>query len=581
MHAGGRCADFAARFAAVRKRLPAIACGVGAAGAAACLGWLVLDGAAAMDEASAAAARGGAALRIADLERDLSGLAAALGGSDADAVAPRFADLRAALAEALAAELPAGRLAPLDIEFLARFARDLDVAVAGVAAAPEDARAALRAAAEAHAGELAALRMQLGEAETAARAALADAQGRAASGLPLIAAAALALAALGAAAAMLARRPTAPNPAASGDLAAVRAELAAEIAAARLAKARFVMMMSHELRTPMNGMLGLLSLMKEYDPPEALRPLIDKAERAGRQLVAMLGDLLEVELEPEGPAAAEPLSVDSLAQSLEDMFGPAAARNGTDFKVRVEGDPPPAASGDGVKFQRAVSQICSQVVEQAGVSDVELALSHTGEECVAELSFAHAAGPEAARKLVEPAPAPPTAEDDFGAPGLGPLLARGLLEQMGGRLEVATLDSGRVLVLAAVPSKPLADGEAAPEIARPRVRILAQTRSLGALGAAAAAAGGVDVLAAEDAPAPDVVLVEAGGEEEARALAEARSAWPAAIVLALGEPDAPDAFDGSLPAPLDPAEIARAVNAAWARAMAEGAGAAPLVSRNG
>jgi signal transduction histidine kinase len=556
----------------MKRRLAAAACGLGAAGAALCLGLLAADMHSAARLARASAAHAGAAQGVIAIERDLARLIGALESSAApDALAARFAGLRAQLGGTLAAEMPTGRLAPQDVELLARFAHDLDVNVARLGAQGEAAtQGGLAAAAQAHVGGLADLGERLAAGERAAAATGAEALERVGRGLPLAMLSAGVLAAFLGALGFLLRAPRAA--AASPDL-----RLQAELEAARLAKARFVMMMSHELRTPMNGMLGLLSLMKEYDPPQTMRPLIDQAERAGRQLVAMLGDLLEVEADPAPAAEPPPFRVDDLADSMRAMFGPAADSAGTGFTVSVKGEVPPEATGDGIKFQRALSQVCSQVVEQAGVSDIALELSHTGEECVAELTFAHAAGTGAGLKLVEPAPAPPSSADEFGAPGLGPLLAKGLLEQMGGRLEVSSLDSGRILVLAAAPSQ-AKEVEAAPATLRPRVRVIAQTRSLGALGAAAAAAGSVDVLSAEDAPAPDVVLVEAGGEEEARALAEARASWPGAMIIALGEPDSADGFDGFVAGPLEPERIARAVEGAWSRAGASMAAGAPLVS---
>jgi hypothetical protein len=77
------------------------------------------------------------------------------------------------------------------------------------------------------------------------------------------------------------------------------------------------------------------------------------------------------------------------------------------------------------------------------------------------------------------------------------------------------------------------------------------------------------------------VLVEAGGQEEARALAEARASWPDAMILALGEPDAPVGFDGVVAGPLEPESIARAVADAWSRGGASIAAGAPLVSPPG
>ncbi len=59
------------------------------------------------------------------------------------------------------------------------------------------------------------------------------------------------------------------------------AELAARAEAASRAKSRFLTMMSHELRTPMNGVLGLLALVRQTALNERQMRLIDQAERSG------------------------------------------------------------------------------------------------------------------------------------------------------------------------------------------------------------------------------------------------------------------------------------------------------------
>jgi hypothetical protein len=112
------------------------------------------------------------------------------------------------------------------------------------------------------------------------------------------------------------------------------------------------------------------------------------------------------------------------------------------------------------------------------------------------------------------------------------------------------------MLLAATPAPAVAhDG--------PRVRILAQTRSLDALSTAAASAAGVEVLTTDQAPTPDIVLVEAGGEEEARAVAEARALWPDAFLMALGAAEDPSLFADTIQPPLEPARVAEAVARAW------------------
>jgi signal transduction histidine kinase len=496
--------------------------------------------------------RAGATVRLLTLQRDLSALRAAAATGSTEQTVGRFSDLRGNLGMALAAEATTGRLPPQDIEFLARLARDLDALI--VSGALQGGDIERDGALDTHAETLAAMTAAL-------QASAADGGSPRTEGVvavrtlqSLIAMAA----ALGLGAVSIVLRGGG-----GVDPTVLQAQRAAIEEAARLSKARFIMMMSHELRTPLNGLLGLLSIMKETDPPESMRPLLAQAERAGTQLTGMLGDMLEMESRAlsgrdpaEAVAAPAVFSPDNLAKAMQDLYAPVSRAGGPSFRAETKGQVPEAVSGDGVRFQRAVSHLCNHVMETAGVEDVALEVSHEDGECKAALSFAHKAGPEAGMRLVEPAAGTPEAGDDITGVGLGPLLAKGLLEQMGGRLEVATLDSGRIMLLAATPAPAIEhDG--------PRVRIMAQTRSLDALSVAAAAAAGVEVLANDTAPVPDIVLVEAGGEEEGRAVAEARTLWPSAYLMALGIADDPTLFEDTIVPPLEPARVAEAVARAW------------------
>ncbi len=324
-------------------------------------------------------------------------------------------------------------------------------------------------------------------------------------------------------------------------------------------------MLSRELRTPLHGVLGSLALVRDIGVNDEQAALLDQAESAGRQLANMLDDVIDAEAEPGAALEkAEAFEIGVLAQSMRDLFAPAAARSGVSFSVHADENAPPLVGGDGKRFQRALSHLCGFVLERAGARDVRLEIGHGDGECKARLSFDLPdpnAGAAELRRIVE---AEPGHLSDAGEAGLGPLLAKGLLERIGGRLEVSTSESGRVLVLVAAP----AANAGAAQADGPRVRVMAQTRSLGALGAAAASAAGVEVLDADDAPSPDIVLVEAGGDEEEMTVSEARTRWSAALLLALGQPRDASVFDGVVAAPLEPDRVARAVEAAWKRRAA-------------
>jgi signal transduction histidine kinase len=524
--------------------------------AAAMLGFATLAGLAAFSGGAAAGAEARAAAArldgLADAATDaLDSLRLAEADNrppDAARLAATAGRLRAGVAGALAAEAQAGRLGLAEIEELARLATSgeaLAAAAGGLATGAEP-------------GPLPTLLAEHAETLSAVARALRVAAERAGEGYgsPLVPAAAALSAALAAGLALRAVR-------------AAPAAALARPAGSDDSRARFVAMMNHELRTPMNGVIGLISVLKEGAVAPDQARMLDEAERAGRQMAAMIEDLLEQEA--GGPTVAEPpppFRVEALADALRELFAPAAARSGVDFSVECRGELPPRATGDGRKLLRALSHLCGYVLEKAGTRDVRLALSHDGAECRAELSFDFAKGHGPALDLAALVETGAKPGDELTGSGLGPLLAKGLLERMGGRLEVTTTDSGRVLVLAATPSL-------ATTAVVPRVRIMAQTRSLGALGAAAASAAGVEVLAAEDAPVPDIVLVEAGGPEERPTVDLARSSWPKAAVIALGDPAAPALFDAVVRPPLEPARVAEAVDACWARRADPLGGPAP------
>lgn len=131
-------------------------------------------------------------------------------------------------------------------------------------------------------------------------------------------------------------------------------------------KNEFVGNVSHKLRTPLTSIhaaLGLLALELGDDIRPKVATLVRVAEANSARLVALVGDLLDVQRLTEGqlPMTREPIAIaDVLARACEAVAGMATLRS-----VRIEVDGPPASTmvfGDRRRLVQVVTNVVSNAI---------------------------------------------------------------------------------------------------------------------------------------------------------------------------------------------------------------------------
>ena len=299
-----------------------------------------------------------------------------------------------------------------------------------------------------------------------------------------------------------------------------RAEAASE------AKSQFLATMSHEIRTPMNGILGLADLLSEgAADPEQARLLAD-LRLSGEGLLTILNDILDFSKIEAGRMTLEAIGFEprEIARRVEALHGPLARDKGLGFRVEVQDGP--ARLGDPTRLMQVLGNLVSNalkfthrggvrlVVRNPSDGPLHLAVVDTGIGMSCE---------EAARVFERFSQADGSVTRRFGGTGLGLSIVHGLVEAMGGRIDVDAAP-GRGTRIEVEIDLPLASRAAEPAPAA-RVGDLAGVRVLAAddnamnrrvlsgllrrLGAQAqVVASGAEAVEAAGAEAFDLVLLD-------------------------------------------------------------------------
>lgn len=333
------------------------------------------------------------------------------------------------------------------------------------------------------------------------------------------------------------------------------AELAARAEAASRAKSRFLTMMSHELRTPMNGVLGLLALARQTSLNDRQMRLIEQAERSGRQMSALLGDILDFsDLQSESLVMArEIFELGSLAREVDQMFGPIVQREGVTFMVDIDPGAPRWVIGDMARLRQALGHFVTFLVDVVGTHDVKLLICAEAGAAQFDIDVAVQDG---SRPGWQPEAIFGRAAADYGefaSDSLGPMIARGLVTLMGGTVALDRPQPGRAVLSVRIPLERAADPVGA-------IRIEAQSATVQAVLTALTRKLSHSVWEpGVSSQAVRMILLEAGGPEETARAARLRSSHPAARLVAVGAPNMPELFDGICPQPVTAASLEAAL----------------------
>ncbi len=225
-----------------------------------------------------------------------------------------------------------------------------------------------------------------------------------------------------------------------------RAENSAkEARKASKAKSEFLSSMSHELRTPMNGLFGMIELA--LDNPEKSNIYLKKARTAGRQLLVLINDILDISKIEAGKIKIEQAPVD-LLQVLDDVVSLQRVychKKGLEFNYLKAPHLPHVIKGDITRISQILHNLLNNAIKFTQQGSVTLQVNYIFDEGNHTLLFDvidTGIGIEASKidtifDKFEQADQSTTRE--FGGTGLGLSIAKKLAQLMEGDITVSSI----------------------------------------------------------------------------------------------------------------------------------------------
>lgn len=136
-------------------------------------------------------------------------------------------------------------------------------------------------------------------------------------------------------------------------------------------KQAFFNNMSHDMRTPLNAIIGLTDLARRRaDDPAKVADCLRRIEQAGKQLLALINDILDISRMEHGMVSVTPERMD-LPQQIRDAAAPfqlQAEREGKPFSLRINVRDP-LVMGDPMRFGQVLNNLLSNALKYSRPGD--------------------------------------------------------------------------------------------------------------------------------------------------------------------------------------------------------------------